>query len=481
MKNKIIADTLFKNTSFYALVGLLPSLTGFISLPITSRFLSPDDFGVLSLITTFTTMLAIFGTFQIYSSVSRLYFDLEDKQRYQYFSTLFYLVVIIGILLFAVLVFFFDQIISLVYSNQVIQHKTAFLISAFTLVFSLPMGITTAFFKVQQRAYELAMAGALSAIVSTAVSLILIVKFNAGINGAVAGSCFGSLFALIWHSVKMANFYELTFNFKMIVNSLRFSLPVVPHALGGYLFMYSDILILEKYVELAAIGIYAISSKFALLLKTLVNAFNNAVTPIFFKRCKVDLKDGVNFIGDISQIWYIILAISYALLCHAGEYIIRILTPASFHDAAFYVPILALCYIFRGVYIFPLNTFYFCKKTKLLAAATLTSGTVNVGLNLVFIPIIGLVGAVLTTVFSFFLNFVILTFLTRYSFKLKFCRKSFVEMWFVVFLSNLLFYSSIHFDAVPRMLIQLGFCLFLLSYFFIRFHKEFKGFLFSVR
>ena len=44
MITNTLTRNLLRNTSFYTLVGLSPSLTGLISLPITSRFLSPDEF-----------------------------------------------------------------------------------------------------------------------------------------------------------------------------------------------------------------------------------------------------------------------------------------------------------------------------------------------------------------------------------------------------------------------------------------------------
>ena len=195
------------------------------------------------------------------------------------------------------------------------------------------------------------------------------------------GTCLGSFSALIWHGVKMYKSFKFTFNVSMVIESLKFSFPVIPHALGGYLFMYSDIIILEKYVELAVIGIYAIGLKFALLLKAFVNAFNSAFTPIFYERCKEEISSGTDLVKKTTKFWLILLAVAYCFLSHLSEYTIKILTPSNFHDAIAYVPILALCYICRGVYIFHLSTFYYCKKTSLLAAATLTSGILTVLLN----------------------------------------------------------------------------------------------------
>ena len=48
--------------------------------------------------------------------------------------------------------------------------------------------------------------------------------------------------------------FKFTFNASTAIESLKFSFSVIPHALKDIL-VYSDIIILEKYVELAVIGI----------------------------------------------------------------------------------------------------------------------------------------------------------------------------------------------------------------------------------
>lgn len=105
----------------------------------------------------------------------------------------------------------------------------------------------------------------------------------------------------------------------------------------------------------------------------------------------------------------------------------------------------------------PINTFYFMKKTKYLPIATLTSGTLNVLLNILLIPYIGIWGAAITTTLSFAINWWLLEVLSSKTFKVKFDRSALVFLFALVVVSNLLFYLMPSEDLYIRLLSQVIF------------------------
>ena len=54
-----------KNTGAYTLVGIIPYLTSFIMLPIYTRYMSPEDYGILSLVSAFQAILATTVSLQL--------------------------------------------------------------------------------------------------------------------------------------------------------------------------------------------------------------------------------------------------------------------------------------------------------------------------------------------------------------------------------------------------------------------------------
>lgn len=452
MKNKLLS-----NSIFYSLIGLLPVAIGFFTLPILTRYLSPEEYGILSMIAAFTTMVSIIATFQIYSGVSRIYFDYNEENRKVYFSTLFFAISAISLIVFIFFLIWGDIFIGILYSKSDVGFWPYFFVSILSIFFSLPVGITTAFFKVQEKGKNLLIISAISTIITVSLILYFVVIELMGVLGSLLGSAIGGFLTYILHVIYFKSNFIFRFDIKMFIENFKFGIPVIPHALGGYLFMYSDIIILEKYVAVAMIGIYAIADRFAQLLKTVVNSFANAFNPIFMKASKISIEEGQKIAKETSRSWFIILAVGYISLSHFGEYIIYIMTPFEYHEASHILPLLSLAYVFRGIYIMPINTFYFMKKTKYLPIATLTSGVFNVILNILLIPYIGIWGAALTTTISFAINWWLLELLSSKTFKIPFDISSLKFLILVIFISNIVFYLVPNDNLVYRFIIQVIF------------------------
>jgi len=67
-----------------------------------------------------------------------------------------------------------------------------------------------------------------------------------------------------------------------------------------------------------------------------------------------------------------------------------------------------------GAYAIIMRIIFLEKKTKITAAIWIMAAVLNLGLNLIFIPIIGILGAAITTLIAFTFAFVLTSF---YSFK----------------------------------------------------------------
>ena len=80
------------NNAFYYTIGsLVKAFTSFLLLPIFANILGSAQFGVLSLLQSFSSVLAIFMTFGVERSLYRLYYDYKNEEsRNLFLSTLFW-------------------------------------------------------------------------------------------------------------------------------------------------------------------------------------------------------------------------------------------------------------------------------------------------------------------------------------------------------------------------------------------------------
>ena len=98
-----VKTRVIKNSSLYTLAGILPYSISFFMLPVYTRYMTPDDYGILSLISTFSAMITPFISLQLGSALSRYYFDYGVLEFKCFFSTIVYSIIAIsGIFIIAV-------------------------------------------------------------------------------------------------------------------------------------------------------------------------------------------------------------------------------------------------------------------------------------------------------------------------------------------------------------------------------------------
>jgi len=68
-------------------------------LPIYTRYLTPDDYGVVALVLSLQSFLPLIMTLQVHNSISRFYFDYhEDREKLRVFiSTILVVVIFLSI------------------------------------------------------------------------------------------------------------------------------------------------------------------------------------------------------------------------------------------------------------------------------------------------------------------------------------------------------------------------------------------------
>jgi O-antigen/teichoic acid export membrane protein len=82
---------------------------------------------------------------------------------------------------------------------------------------------------------------------------------------------------------------------------------------------------------------------------------------------------------------------------------LKIISEPEYHSAYMYVPVLILGHYFYGSFAYLQFGPFLKKKTKYLGGLAVVLAGVNVGLNLLLIPVLGIWGATLTTLVSYFL------------------------------------------------------------------------------
>ena len=474
-KTKII-----KNTGAYTLVGIIPYLTSFIMLPIYTRYMSPEDYGILSLVSAFQAILVTTVSLQLNAALPRYYFEYSGDELKTFFSTTMYSVIVIAATFLMAIHFIGGPLIGFVFPKADIPYFPYFFISLVTVFMSQLSVVAKKLLVVQERGGAVLFRSIMGTIVGIVAGLYFVVHLDMKVLGALLAGVLGGTFAMILNLFLVKEFFVLKWRRSYFLQSLKYSWPIIPHAMGGYLFMYSDKIVMEKFLALSAIGLYSIADRFAMILKLLVNSINNAISPNFMRLAKQSEKSVVLKWKCLITKWSVLISLAYLALAFFSEEVIMILTPPRYHAAYPIVPILLIAYIFRGFYCFSSAPLFYRKATKYIPLITFSAGVLNVVGNIFLIPAIGVYGAAWTTVLSFFVTFILAEYFSKSCFSMQYewtkLAQIFVPMFFCA--GSILFIGGFSFHAKLIVKVILFSCYFVFVW-FMNF-ADFKSDLFDI-
>ena len=203
--------------------------------------------------------------------------------------------------------------------------------------------------------------------------------------------------------------FSPTFSFRSIAAALRYGLPLVPHFAAHWTLSISDRAILGRFVGLGSVGLYSLAYQFGTVMQLLMSSVNQALAPSF-SRASHNRED----LGALSRIvtyYYGVVALLGLTVALTAKHIIALVTPPSYHAAGDFVPFIALGVAAMGFYLVPMNLLSLTAgKTGIVPAITLAAGAVNVGLNLLTVPLWGPTAAAVNTAVGYGLLAVLTTF-----------------------------------------------------------------------
>lgn len=194
------------------------------------------------------------------------------------------------------------------------------------------------------------------------------------------------------------------FKRKHLAYALAFGVPLMPHALFGYVLSFFDRIIINQVEGERSAGLYSFAYNIGLGMGIVVNAMNQAWLPVFS-----DLRDRHDY-GRIRK-----LASSYAWTVYAQALLFvlfareigMLLGTEEFLEALPVVPPIVFGYVGLFLYTLYSNYAFYLRRTWWISLATVLAGCINVGMNYWLIPHFGYIAAAWTTLGSYLLLFVL--------------------------------------------------------------------------
>lgn len=392
---KLKNNKFLKNSILYTLGSMMTPLIGFVMLPIYTNYLAPNEYGVMTTIQTLVGMFQLFLLLSLHGAVTRFYYDYlnDTNKQMEYLGSIFLFVCLFSTLLGSILLILSSQIGGFLFTSIPITPYYFYMIgiSWLSAILALPMALLRA----QERAGFFVLINIIKAAFTVLVSTYFIVYLGLGAESALLAQLIITALIVIFLISKQKKYIKISFNINYIKASLLFSLPLLPHVASGWIIKSSDRIILEKFVSLEEIGIYALAVQVSTVLALFYEGVNNALAPRYVKLKKEN--QDIKAERLLKVFFYVVISFGIISIPIAmgGA---RLLSNEEYNEAIWLIPFLIGAQMLKGFYFIPVTKLFYSKKTKSIASSSSIAALVNVGINFMFIPIIGVYGAIVSTI-----------------------------------------------------------------------------------
>jgi O-antigen/teichoic acid export membrane protein len=192
---------------------------------------------------------------------------------------------------------------------------------------------------------------------------------------------------------------------------MRFGLPTMPAELSLYSLSFVDRIIIARSLGLAEAGLYSLAVKISQSVNVLVRGFQLAFPPLAYSI--IDDDDARNAYSAVVTWFVVIMAGVVTSIWLTAPWIVRIFAAPEFFDAQEAVGPVAAGTALYALYMVLLVVLGRTGRTEFNFPATLAGVGVNIGLNLLLVPIWGIVGAGVSLVISYAVVLVLMYFFTQ--------------------------------------------------------------------
>lgn len=394
-----------KDVGIIGLTNLVMVLEGIVILPIITKLLGAENYGIWAQIIVTLSLIAPIATLGLPYTLVRFLAAKKDKKEIQdgIYSVLT-IISSVALVIFLILFFLSDPISSFFGGGKILVQ-----ILAFTVIFEcLNLVLFNVFRAFQQiKKYSCFVIfqtlGEIGLVATTvflgyglfgAILSLLIIRF---INFLIMGSLIIKKIG-----VKIPKFLR-------IKEYLHFGLPTIPGSVSSWIVQSSDKYLIGYFLGAFFVGCYAPAYIIGNSIVLFITPLGFVLPAVLSKSFDENKINEVTTYLKYSLKYFLMLAIPsvFGLSILSKQLLIIFSTPEIASQSYLVVPLVALGILLFGSYAIISQIISLVKKTVIIGKIWLAVAFLNLGLNFIFIPKFGIIGAALTTFIAYTLAFIL--------------------------------------------------------------------------
>ncbi len=397
-----------RNVGLAGGTNVIVTLKGFILIPILTKTLGAEFYGIYTLIVATISFLAPLCTLGLGYAIVRFLGPEKAKEKVSKGVSSILVVTSLIALAVSILLFVFSRPLSAAFFGGV--DATFYIKIAAFLVFQATFGqIMANYLPAFQQMKRYAIFTISQTIGEIALTAYLVLVADWGLSGAIVSMLITralvSLLGFFWikSDIKIS-----TPSFSTVKDYLPLTLPLLPIALCYWFINLGDRYVIGYFMGADAVGIY--SAAYGL----------GGVVAFFYVPIAIVLLPAITGLYEDNKIQEVKTHLSYSLkfllmfaipsvfgLSVLSRSVLETLTTSEFIGGYVVVSIVALATILFNCGNIYVNVLYLFKKTKMIGLIYGGLALLNVVMNILLVPFIGIIGAAIATLITFMTQLVV--------------------------------------------------------------------------
>lgn len=389
MLKKIISGSLI-----YGLAPYIPRIVSILLLPFLTSHLSASDFGVIGVVTAYTSSISIFATLGFLNLLYNTFYQYGSKFIIAW-KRIYGILLVWGVAYILIQYIFFYYLIP----KEVTTNRYVLILLIISgSLFTETSLIGNAYFQLNYKPLPIAIRTIVSGLILILINYYLVVFRNAGYMGYfIALACSNliiniSYFRLVLFKLKIVPL--LKFKKRVFFRYAKVVLPTIPHYYSSFLLNSSNRIVMDRSgVSMNSIGQINVAQQFFNVLDSFFTAVNQSITPIAFAEIKNGNHNNIKVI--VNNFLFLTITSTFFISIWSKEVFHFLVKNEILKNSYIYMIVLVMSLNYKPFYLLNSYYYFYYQQTVSILKITLVSGVIALLGYIIFIPFFGLWGFVI--------------------------------------------------------------------------------------
>ncbi|MDB5274332.1 MAG: polysaccharide biosynthesis protein [Chitinophagaceae bacterium] len=424
MKSKNIVT----GTIIFSVITFFPPAVNLLLMPIYIKYLSIQEYGVLSLITSISAFFTVVGGMRVSTAITSYYYELQQEpaELQMFYGNTLKFSLLSNLVLYVLSCLPIYLIIKYVFEDPAIHFASMGLPAIGIGLISSTRSCYLMYCKNDRDIRRYSIQYIVVTVSMALLQLLLIAVFHYGVEGLLIARLSSEVIGLSLILISEKKVLLLPFKKEYVRKALKFSLPLIPSGIIGWVYTFGDRAFIETYLDLSMLGLYGFLVTLISLITMLSDAMMHGIQPYLYNLYSEGIEKNTSKINEIYKSYLQAVIVFGSLLVLIGNNLDLIISNTDYQQVSKYVAIGVMIFIAEAYYKIFFNNLLYSKNTRWISMMSIASVVMTVSFYFIFIPLFQIWGVIFANLLSNIISTAVSWILSQKKLHLSLSRKDLI-------------------------------------------------------